>query len=152
MAITRLIYFSENQLNPLDGPVVRQLGNILKTANGHNKAVGLTGALVFDDLWFLQVLEGDRAAVWTTFKRIEADERHSHVVVVEVKDVPGRIFGNWWMGLIQRGKDNEETFSPYLRDGKLRPSEMTADQILALMTTLANRGLSREMASLLGPV
>jgi len=142
----RLVYFSKNLLDPLDGSVLRQLSEILNTSKRRNKPAGLTGALVFDDSWFLQVLEGERADVWKTFKRIESDERHAGVVVVEIKPMQERMFGNWWMGFARRVDENEQAFRPHLRDGKLKPEDMTADEILALMTALAKTGLSRELA------
>lgn len=145
MAITRLIYFSENQIDPGAGSVVRQLSNILSASTRNNRPLGLTGALVFDDMWFLQALEGKRDVVWKTFKRIEHDERHSNVMLVEVTDVPNRVFGNWWMGLAQLDAVSGPAFEPYLQDGRLKPDAMTAQQILALMTDLSKIGLSREL-------
>lgn len=96
-------------------------------------------------MWFLQALEGQRDVVWKTFKRIEEDERHSDVMIVEVTDVPTRLFGNWWMGLAQLDEGTAPTFKPYLQDGRLKPHEMTAQQILALMIDLSKIGLSREL-------
>jgi hypothetical protein len=147
MAITRLIYFSENQIDSGQGSVVRQLSKILSAANKNNKPLGLTGALVFDDLWFLQTLEGSRDNVWKTFERIKGDERHTNVTLVEVTDVPSRIFGNWWMGFAQRNAETESAFKPYLQGGRIKPTEMTAQQILTLMIELSKLGLSRELAA-----
>ncbi|MDR3463807.1 MAG: BLUF domain-containing protein [Beijerinckiaceae bacterium] len=146
MLETCLVYFSKNRLDPLDGPILRQLSKILNTSNKNNRPAGLTGALVFDDEWFLQSLEGERNEVWKAFKRIEADERHADVVVVEVKAIQKRVFGNWWMGLARRGDATEQAFRPHLRDGKLKPDAMTGDEILALMTGLAQTGMSRKLA------
>ncbi len=147
MPLCRLIYISENQLNRSDGSVVKQLSSILEASNRNNKAVGLTGALVFDDMWFLQALEGERSDVWRTFKRIGRDERHSEVAVVEMVEVKERHFGNWWMGLAQRGPDTEAFFAPYVSNGLLKAERMSAEDILSLMTQLAKRGLNRGLAA-----
>jgi hypothetical protein len=85
MPLTRLTYYSENQLDPAQGSVVAQLAKILSASNRNNKPGNITGALVFDDLWFLQVLEGDREDVWHTFERIKDDERHSRVTLADVR-------------------------------------------------------------------
>lgn len=146
MAITRLIYYSENQIDPTKSSVIKELGNILSASNRNNKPLGLTGALVFDDRWFLQVLEGDRGPVWQTLRHIEDDERHSNIVVVEAKEVPDRIFGSWWMGLATRSNLTADAFAPFLQGGVLRPNEMRADDILSLMISLAKTGLSRKLA------
>lgn len=146
MSITRLVYFSENAIDPASGSVVRELSKILSASNRNNKPLGLTGALVFDDLWFLQALEGDRNKVWSTFERIKDDARHADVTLVDVRDAPERIFGNWWMGLAKRDTTTEVAFKPYLRGNLLGPHAMSSDQILALMIDLARIGLSRELA------
>lgn len=145
MAITRLIYFSENQIDPAQGSVVRELGNILAASNKNNKPLGISGALVFDDRWFLQTLEGERERVWGTLRRIEDDQRHSNIVVVEAKEVPTRVFGSWWMGLATRTNATAGAFAPYLKDGVLRPDDMKADDILDLMIRLAQTGMTRKL-------
>ena len=99
MPLSRLIYISENQLDRTNGSVLKELSAILSASNRNNRRAGLTGALVFDDMWFLQILEGERRNVWETFNRISEDERHSRVLLVEKRDVSERVFGNWWMGL-----------------------------------------------------
>ncbi len=121
MPLVRLIYYSENQLNPARGSVVRALRDILATANKNNKALGLTGALVFDDQWFLQILEGDREKVWRLFERICDDERHAAVTLAEMVEVNAHTFGNWWMGLATRSSQTEQAFAPYLINGFSTP-------------------------------
>lgn len=49
---------------------------IIRHAHGRNGAEGLTGALIFRDGWFAQLLEGPAPAVGRTFARIAADPRH----------------------------------------------------------------------------
>lgn len=147
MPLTRLIYYSENQIDPSKSSVLSELGSILSASNRNNKGLDLTGALVFDDQWFLQTLEGERARVWETLRRIEEDERHSNIVVVEAREVPTRIFGSWWMGLATRNAATAKTFAPFLKRGALRPEEMSADAVLQLMIGLAQTGLTRKLAA-----
>ena len=144
MAATRLIYFSQNHI----GPAVRELSSILNASNRNNKPVGLTGALVFDSQWFLQLLEGEREKVWRTFERISRDERHSDVVVAEVIETDTRVFGNWWMGVASRNSDTEHAFAPFLREGRFEPAQMTAADMLGLLMSVSRLGLSRELAAL----
>ncbi len=145
MPLTRLVYYSENQLDPAQGSVVAQLAKILSASNRNNKPKNITGALVFDDLWFLQVLEGDRQDVWHTFERIKDDERHSRVTLAEMCDVQERIFGNWWMGLATKSKSTEAAFAPFLMDGRVQPDKLSAQQILALTIEVSKLGLTREL-------
>lgn len=73
------------------------IGNILMASRRNNDAVGVTGLLYTDGVRFLQVLEGDRATVTTTFERIRADPRHHAVVVLSDREVSEREFGSWAM-------------------------------------------------------
>ena len=146
MSVTRLVYVSENQIDPASGSVVRELSRILSASNRNNKPLGLTGALVFDDLWFLQAIEGERSRVWSTFERIKGDPRHADVTLVDVRDTGERVFGNWWMGLAKRDAANEAIFRPYLKGNLLQPRTMSGASILSLMVELARVGLARELA------
>ena len=147
MSVTRLVYVSENQIDTGRGSVVKQLGEIMLASKRNNERLGLTGALVFDDMWFLQVLEGERRAVWRQFERINADERHSDVLLVEMREVDARLFGNWWMGLATRTPATEGLFAPFSRNGRLMADAMSARDILTLMVALTRHGLSRELAA-----
>lgn len=143
MALVRLLYFSENQIDTAKGSMVKQLSSILSASNRNNKPKGLTGALVFDDLWFLQALEGERETVWRTFEMIRRDERHANIELVEMLGIEARTFGNWWMGLAVRNETTMAAFAPHLDNGRLDPRRMTAADILSLMVSLAEIGLSR---------
>ena len=145
MSLARLIYISENRIDSTRGSMVRQLGAILSASNRNNEAAGITGALVFDDDWFLQALEGERRAVWKTFERIEEDDRHAGTHLVELIEVERRLFGNWWMGVATRTATTEDAFRPYMRGGLFSPEAMSAQHVLDLMLSLSRVGLHREM-------
>ena len=145
MALSRLIYISEPQFDAADGSTLSQLASIMSASRRNNKARNITGALVYDESWFLQVLEGDRRAIWERFSRINEDERHGGCLLMEMVDVETRLFGNWWMGLASRNTSTEPVFAPYLVNGALQADSMTAQAVLDLMTALSHVGLSREM-------
>ncbi len=147
MFTTRLVYISENQIDPAQGSVVKQLTGILQASKRNNERLGITGALVFDDMWFLQVLEGERRAVWRQFERIGHDERHANVLLIEMKEVERRVFGNWWMGLATRNAATELLFKPFTVNGRLAAEAMSAAAILALTVALTEHGLSRDLSS-----
>ena len=145
MPLTRLTYYSHNDIDPAAGSSIRTLNSILSASNRNNKQAGLTGALIFDDMWFLQVLEGEREAVWRTFERIRDDERHDNAVVAELVETEARMFGAWSMGLATRKPATELLFTPFSRDGRLDPPKMSAAQMLALISGVSRLGLSREL-------
>ena len=121
------------------------MAQVLAASNRNNKPKDITGALVFDDLWFLQVLEGERDVVWSTFERIKEDERHAQVTLVEMREIEDRMFGNWWMGLVTRNEVTEAAFKPYLASGRLQPETMPARKMLALIVEVSKLGLAREI-------
>ena len=88
MALIRIVYFSENRID-----VSRRYGRIaqfLKTAVRHNRRNKVTGALLHDDLWFVQFLEGERSAVQATFDGILKDPRHANVTIISKTDTASR--------------------------------------------------------------
>lgn len=145
MALSRLIYVSEPQFDPSAGSPIVQLSGIMSASKRNNAAADITGALVYDESWFIQALEGDRHAIWRTYKRIEDDDRHATCLLVEMIDTEERLFGNWWMGLCARDAFNEQFFAPFCRHGRLCADMMSAHDILELMVALSHRGLHREM-------
>ncbi len=147
MPLSRLIYISEPQFDAAEGSTLTQLASIMTASRRNNKASNITGALVYDQYWFLQVLEGERRAIWERFSRINEDERHGGCLLIEMADVEDRLFGNWWMGLAARNTTTEPVFAPYLVNGALQADAMSAYAILGLMTELSRVGLSREMHS-----
>jgi hypothetical protein len=150
MPLSRLIYYSENQLDPQKGSLLTQLNDILKVSKRNNKALGVTGALLFDDLWFIQVLEGHRADVLKIYDRLKQDDRHAKITLVELCDIKGRMFGNWWMSLATRNDATLPAFAPHLRKDRLRPDRMTAAQLLTLIGEVAKLGIQREILNPVG--
>lgn len=92
-----LAYFSRSAMSELGGTSHVELGRILASARRNNIKQGVTGALIFSDDYFAQVLEGPREAINAIFEGIECDPRHSHVTVIHFKPVQTRRFSNWSM-------------------------------------------------------
>ena len=144
--LTRLIYHSENHLGAADGKMIANLNAIMDASNRNNEKAGMTGALIFDDLWFVQILEGDRDAISETLRRILRDVRHDKVTIMDARPAESRLFGNWWMGL---GTLLGDTGALYARHGlgeRLNPRRMTGEQAIGLARDLATGGLDRRLA------
>jgi hypothetical protein len=73
------------------------LTSILLQARQNNARVGITGALICREDLFLQMLEGPRDAVKSTFSRILRDDRHVDVVSLLTGDIDQRLFPKWSM-------------------------------------------------------
>jgi hypothetical protein len=79
---------------------VEDLAKILEDARAGNETRGVTGALVYVDGVFLQVLEGDKDTVHILMRSIAADSRHSAVQVFHAAEVEQREFGSWRMAYL----------------------------------------------------
>jgi len=145
--LTRLIYHSENHVGPFDQNMIAGLNAIMDVAVRRNKNADVTGALIFDACWFLQILEGEREAVSMTFRRIVTDERHDNVTLMEVKAIPERMFGNWWMGLANIQGVSASLFEKFGLGSRFNPPKLTGDQAMILALDLAQHGLDRQIVA-----
>jgi hypothetical protein len=143
--LTRLVYHSENHLGASDGKMIRDLNTIMDASNRNNEKAGITGALIFDTLWFVQILEGEREAVSATLRRIAQDERHDNLVIMDTRPADRRLFGNWWMGLSFLRGDHAALYRKHNIGERLNPRIMTGEQAVALAQELAGVGLKRQI-------
>lgn len=144
--LTRLVYHSENHLGVTGGTMIADLNTILDASNRNNEKAGITGALLFDTLWFVQILEGEREAISATLCRIIGDQRHDRVTVMDCRPATARLFANWWMGLALLRGDQSALLS---RHGltSFNPREMSGDQALSLALDVAAGGLNRKVTA-----
>jgi len=73
---------------------------ILKSAHRNNPALNITGVLVSNSGWFLQVLEGPGMKVKKLLNKIEADTRHSDFYVISKRAIDKRNFQEWSMASV----------------------------------------------------
>lgn len=76
------------------------LEEILAHARRSNATNGITGALVYAEGIFLQILEGDKLKVQHLMAKIERDVRHETVTILREGEVPAAIFGSWKMAYV----------------------------------------------------
>jgi Sensors of blue-light using FAD len=90
------------------------LESILKVARNRNEVRDLTGMLVFDHQHFLQVIEGDRAAVSLLLGKLMSDTRHKNLTVLELDEITQRSFADWSMEFVPAAAINKKVL---LRNG-----------------------------------
>lgn len=90
--VTQLIYMSE----PF-GFDASILAGILTDARRNNRRDGITGALVCRHDIYLQMIEGEAAAIDALFARIAVDDRHLAVTKLWQGDAAQRLFPGWDM-------------------------------------------------------
>jgi blue light- and temperature-responsive anti-repressor len=93
----KLVYCSRNRIQGSNAEVTSELQTILSSARRNNPALGLTGALLYNEGNFAQVLEGPLKSVERIFEMIQRDPRHSEVTVVHNDPATGRDFPEWSM-------------------------------------------------------
>jgi len=96
MFLCRLAFFSHRNWyydTPDENDGV--LRGILSAGLKNNPRRGLSGVLVVDGNLFVQVLEGPRSTLSSTFCRIQNDTRHGGLVLAGFEEVPDRLFPDW---------------------------------------------------------
>ena len=94
MGLIQLIYVSNAQHEVAAG----ELERILEASARNNAAHSITGMLLYANGSFLQILEGEAAAVDETFERVSQDPRHTNIFLLEREAIGERSFARWSMG------------------------------------------------------
>lgn len=74
------------------------LARIVESSRKNNQPLGVTGCLLYQDGWFLQMLEGRRENVLKLMERIQADPHHHELRIVMQAEEHRRVFFDWDMG------------------------------------------------------
>lgn len=117
--LIRILYVSR-AVGPQTSTVTAR---ILATAVAHNRAAGITGVLCQGQGLYLQVLEGERAAVQGLYARLMEDKRHRDLQMLQLEETARRRFPDWSMAHV-RLHDNDPLvrlqhpeFDPYSASG-----------------------------------
>ena len=103
-----------------------ELTTLLETCRRHNEALGITGALLYQDGNFMQVLEGEQGVVEELYDAIAADPRHRNVISLVRGTTPEPQFANWSMAFADRsGRDS--VLAAQYRDFLAEESQGTGD-------------------------
>ena len=93
----RIVYCSRNSIPGSTEAMAENIEAILQVSRRNNAHDGVSGGLLFSRNSFAQVLEGPVDAVEAAFERIQCDERHSDVSVVQSGPITKRDFPEWSM-------------------------------------------------------
>jgi hypothetical protein len=134
--VHRLVYFSRNAMPGTKDEIVEGIQQILKSSRSNNARIGVTGALLFNNGCFAQVLEGSSSAVSETFERIQWDERHSDVLVLDYSPVAARAFPDWSMSFVGMARSGQKLFGDVSAASGFNPAHLKADQIFSTLHRL----------------
>ena len=77
------------------------LDAIMDSSIKNNNINGITGCLMYNNGFFLQILEGDEEKVRSLFETIRLDERNEQATVLSTDHTPSRLFKDWAMAYYQ---------------------------------------------------
>lgn len=99
----QLVYISERCRSDSD----QVINDIKAQAEHNNQKQHITGALLFNERYFLQYLEGELEAVTALYNKICHDSRHHNVRLLVRKEIAQRDFCRWSLG-VKKLLDTEE--------------------------------------------
>lgn len=132
--LVRLIYASRTEVQDAD------LSLILRQSRAHNVPLGVTGLLCHSNDWFVQVLEGGRAAVNGLYNTIVRDPRHRDVTLLAYSEISERRFAGWSMGQVNLARLNPALVLKYASTTRLDPFELSGQALEALFEELISTG------------
>ncbi|WP_039850055.1 BLUF domain-containing protein [Grimontia indica] len=129
----RLIYASSATVEFTESKLMQLLGK----ARQKNGELGVSGLLLYAKGNFFQVLEGEEHNVDKLYQKIEQDDRHNRVVVLDRSEIKKRAFPDWSMGfrnLETFDKSQLRGYNDFL-DRDLSPEEFgeMGDEIVGLI-------------------
>ena len=133
-AIYKLVYCSRNQIRGTPEEIIREIRIILASSRRNNPPAGVTGALLFNEGLFAQVLEGPVDSVSRIFETIQCDGRHSDVTVLQNGPAEHRDFPEWSMAFAASSKANPALGSAVPAAGTVLSNPSAAgEQVLQLL-------------------
>lgn len=100
--MTYQIIYSSVSSTPMQ---LEELETLLEHARSSNARQGITGALVYVDGLFLQILEGEEQSVQRLMAKISGDIRHETVTVLQEGEISYPVFSDWKMAYVSATAD-----------------------------------------------
>ncbi len=80
-----------------------------------NPELNITGALLHNNNFFLQILEGQKDILKDLYLKIRKDKRHSNILIILDQKIENRIFQNYEANFsIMKNKEDIERLNEYL--------------------------------------
>jgi hypothetical protein len=139
MKLVQLIYVSQ-RTRPNDETAMQDLRSIARSAGRRNNEADISGHLLANDAYFVQVLEGRSAALMSCFARISADRHHRDIQIKAIRLCEQRLFP-------VAGLHISDLTGPYISEALaaaglpwLQPQMLDADHIVQLASHAAQQG------------
>lgn len=132
----RILYCSRSTLEGT-GTAETEIRQILAKSRANNSRDDITGGLFFSDQCFAQVLEGPTASVESAFERIQCDERHCEVIILEAGPIESRDFPQWSMAFA--GVSDKEGLGTAILSAAFSGQTQAGDHVLDLLRSVVVR-------------
>lgn len=106
----QIAYISDNSVASDTAELEAMIENIQADSSKNNTADNISGALMFNQLCFAQILEGESHIIENTFERIQNDPRHHNIQVLDYGPIKHRSFPDWAMAFVGETASNSEEF------------------------------------------
>lgn len=127
MTLSRLVFYSRTNLKI--GESAGMIRGLLQACSEYSPVSGLTGGLVFNEKFFMQVMEGSREQVSRQLANLFNDSRHEGLTVLSVSEIVRREFEGWAVGYAGHTIDAERLYLRYCPTVDVNPTVMSADAL-----------------------
>lgn len=111
----QLVYISRPTI-----PVGKAILEFVPVAQEKNLEHQITGLIISNEKFYLQLIEGPRNEINQLYSNIMADKRHSDLSLLRYTDTRVREFPNWSMAHVSL-----ETLNQFALNGMVLPDEIT---------------------------
>ena len=102
-----IAYTSESQIP--QAKLEKSLSEIEDVAQKKNSEMEITGALFYLNSRFLQIIEGEKAALEDLMKTLQHDPRHSDIVYLKDSPIEKRSMATWDMEIFNLETDKKQS-------------------------------------------
>lgn len=115
-----------------------EIDRLLNGARERNRLRGVTGALLYYDGRFVQVLEGEAAAVDQCFALIQTDPRHAQITPLHRGPIEAARFPQRSMRYVSLDGPGDRAVAAFLDQLQRQPTPEAVKQAIALLHRLAS--------------
>jgi len=136
MSAFTIAYHSRNLIEQQTMNSAAEIQRLLDQARARNGRLGITGALLFNESRFVQVLGGDEASVMEVLDSIRRDSRHSDIDLLPPRLMPERSFAEWSMAFVGVSPQTRGYYQDFSLRSNLEWTHTTSDLLAALILDL----------------
>lgn len=102
--LSQLVYVSNRKQTCTE----KEIDKILDSCKRNNPSLGITGVLLYSEMKFIQLVEGDAKLIMELYDKIKQDPRHSSPILISYGPIKEKAFPSWHMGSKNISKNEVE--------------------------------------------